>query len=605
MAKSQPLPQAVSQFTAMLRHFAPEVASQKWRAARALGILLAGVALQLIEPWPLKYVIDAIASAAVGGPQPSLPFGLKVQSLLLASAGAYILVVALRSLAEYYEAIAFAQIGNRVVSRIRTKLYRHLQALPLAFHNKSRHGDLLIRMVGDVKLLRDVAVTAVLPLLGGMLVLVGMLGVMLWLNWQLAVVALLALPVFALATLRTGRKIRAAAQKQRQRESQVAALAAEAISSMQVVKALSLESTFEEGFSSGDDQCAREEVKSRRLAAKLTLTTDLLIATATAVVLWYGGKQALSGQLSPGELVVFMTYFKRGLRPLQDLAKFAARLAKATAAGDRIVELLDILADGSDKPNAPEAPRFKGAIEFDHVDFAYDPAAPILKNFSVRIAPGEFVALVGGSGSGKSTVLNLLSRFYEPTRGQVLVDGADLTQYAIASVRGQLCTVLQDTVLFAANVWDNIALGALGASREQIEAAARIAGAHEFLRELPEGYDTLLGERGVNLSHGQRQRIAIARAVVRDAPIVLLDEPATALDGRNRRLVRDGLLKLVEGRTAVLVTHDLSEARLADRILVLDNGRIVEKGTHAELIALAGLYAQMVHSHAPQTLAEH
>jgi ATP-binding cassette subfamily B protein len=338
-----------------------------------------------------------------------------------------------------------------------------------------------------------------------------------------------------------------------------------------------------------------EEVKTRRLSAGLERTTDLLIAVATALVLWYGGLLALKGSLPPTDLLPFLFYLKRGFRPLQDFAKYAARLAKATAAGERIVELLDIVPEVCDSPQARPAPRFSGRIQFESVSFHYEPDKSILHDFAVDIAPGQLVALVGPSGSGKSTLLNLLMRFYEPTQGRILIDGHELRDWTLASLRGQISVVLQDTVLFAANVYDNIGFGAVNVGREQIEAAARLAGAEDFIRALPQGYATPLGERGVNLSHGQRQRIAIARAAVRDATLVLLDEPTTGLDPKNKRLVRDALLRLGQGRTTLWATHDLSEAAQADNVLFLDSGRVLEQGSHRELISAGGRYAQLYH----------
>ncbi|MDA0657650.1 MAG: ABC transporter ATP-binding protein [Planctomycetota bacterium] len=592
MMKAQArITKALPAFSSMVRHFAPDVAAQRWRILAAIATMLAGVAMQLLEPWPLKFVIDALTVDPMARSSAQNWFSL--ETTLFLSAAAYVAIVTLRATAEYRESVAFAVIGNRVVSRIRTRLYRQLQMLPLSFHHRSRQGDLLVRMLGDVKMLREVAVTAVLPLIGGVLVLWGMTGVMLWLNWRLALIAIVAIPFFALSTLRLGKRIHEAARDQRKREGAVAAMAAEAIASIQVVQALSLESQFEDSFNTSDEQSARDEVKTRKLTAKLSRWTDVLIAAATAMVLWYGGRQALAGSLSPGDLIVFLTYLKRGLRPLQDMARYAARLSKATAAGERIIELLDAKSDVADRPGATDAPQLRGAIEFDTVTFEYDSGVTVLDQFSVNITPGEFVAIVGPSGVGKSTILNLLSRFYEPTRGAIRIDGHDVHDWTITSVRSQMSIVLQDTVLFAANVWDNIAFGALGASRAAIKRAAKLAEADDFIRNLPRGYDTVLGERGVNLSQGQRQRIAIARALVRNAPIALLDEPATALDQQQKRLVRDALHRLAQGRTTVLVTHDLADAQRADRVLVLEHGQVVEHGAPHKLLSLGGRFAEM------------
>ncbi|MGI9455651.1 MAG: ABC transporter ATP-binding protein [Aeoliella sp.] len=577
----------------MMRHFRPDLVRERWRIAGSMVALVVGVLAQLLEPWPLKIVIDAVLAPAVDGTEFATGGWFSTGAILALAAITYILIVALRATASYHQSVGFAMIGNRVISRLRSRLYSHLQALPLAFHNKARHGDLLVRMVGDIKLLRDVAVTAILPLLGSVLVLVGMALVMLWLNWKLALMALAVLPLFALSTVKIGRRIHDAARKQRQREGAVAAKAAEAISSMQVVQALSLESHFEQSFAVSEDRNAADEVKTRKLAARLSRTTDLLIACATASVLWYGAHLTLQGVMTAGSLIVFLTYLKRGLRPLQGFAKYAARLAKATAAGERIVELLDIQPDICDAPDAIDAPTFVGGIGFENVGFHYETDTPVLKQFCAKIEPGKFVAVVGQSGAGKSTLISLMNRLYDPTSGRVTIDGTNVRDWTLDSLRSQMSVVLQDTVLFVGSVWDNISYGAPEVTHEQVVDAAQQAAADAFISRLPQGYDTEIGERGVTLSHGERQRIAIARAIIRDAPILLLDEPTTALDQNNKRLVRNALCELATGRTTLLVTHDLRESADADRILLVDDGKVIEQGTHDELIATDGRYAEL------------
>jgi ATP-binding cassette, subfamily B, bacterial len=596
MARPKTMLDGLRRLTYVMRYFWPALRQERMLMACSLLALLASIIFQLLEPWPLKLVLDRVAPhkhAAGARHMPELFETLSPTQLITVAAISLVLVVWLRAVCDYYNNVGFAIIANRAVSSVRETLYRHIQALPLSFHTQARTGDLLSRVTGDIKLIRDVAITAILPLLGSVLVLTGMVAVMLMVNWQLALLAMLVLPMFAFSTVRQGGRIHQAARQQRQREGALAATASEAISAVHVVQALSLESHFEAGFVNQNTKSVKDGVMSQRASAKLEWTTDVLIAAATSFVLWVGAKSVIDGQMSSGSLIMFLFYLKRGFRPLQDFAKYSARIAKAAAAGERIVELLEITPDIADAPDAQKAPPIAGRLQFDHLRFCYSSGALVFDDLHLTIEPGQFVAVVGTSGAGKSTLLNLVPRMYDPTAGTVRIDGQDIRRWTLASLRSQMSVVLQDTVLFAANVYDNIALGALGVSSEQIEVAARLASAHNFVSALPSGYETMLGERGVNLSHGQRQRIAIARAAVRDAPLLLLDEPTTGLDEENERVVRDALQRLAKGRTTLLVTHDLRDVTTADLIVFIERGRVLEQGTHQQLLSQGGRYATM------------
>ena len=346
-------------------------------------------------------------------------------------------------------------------------------------------------------------------------------------------------------------------------------------------------------FSSENDRSAKQDVRGKRLSAALERSVDVLVAIATALVLWFGTRLVLDFKVTPGELIVFLAYLKSAYRPVQDFAKYTSRLGKASAAGERVIDLLERVPDVRDLPGAVRAPALSGALRFDRVSFSYESDRELLTDIDLDVKPGQHVALVGSSGGGKTTLFSLILRLYDPVKGRVLVDGRDLREFTIESLRSQISVVLQDNVLFAASVKDNIAFGSPGASLEEVQAVARLANAHDFIMALPKGYDTVLGERGVNLSHGQRQRIAIARAAIRKAPFLILDEPMTGLDRKNEREVLDALEGLYHSRTTFLITHDPRHAAMADLILYLDQGRVVERGTHAELMSLNGRYAAL------------
>ena len=591
MARPKSARDTFSRFWKMLRHFMPAIRREIPLIAGSVVAMLTSVALGLLEPWPYKFVTDLLTGQVTG-----VLATLGSNTVLAIMSLGLIVIVGLRATSDYFKTVGFALVGNHVMGRVRDDLYRHVQTLSPSFHDKARSGDLLVRVTGDIKLMRDVAITALLPMMANTLVLVGMVLVMFLTNWRLALLAMIIMPLFALSTVRLGRRIHEAAGKQRQREGAIAASAAEALSSVKVVQALSLENHFEGHFCSQSKRSATEGVKTRRLSARLERTADVLIACATAIVMWYGSRLVLNSEIKFSDLGLFLFYLKRGFQPLQDFAKYTGRLAKAAAAGERIVELLDQTSDIQDSPDAVEAPRLVGNVSFSQVTFGYAAKSPIFQDLSFSIAAGQRVALVGDSGAGKSSVLNLLLRFYDPQAGRIEIGGSDIRAWTLASLRRQIGVVLQDTILFAANVSENIALGAQDVSQEEIETAARLANAHGFISELPQGYDTIVGERGVNLSQGQRQRIAIARAAVRDSRILLLDEPTTALDEQNEREVSAALRRLAQGRTTFLVTHDLRQAESADLVLFFERGQIKECGTHEELLDRKGRYALLYRS---------
>src|SRR5437667_3705362 len=562
----------------LTRRFWPYVRRERPLIMVSLLALYAEIVLRLLEPWPLKWVLDRVAGVTRHRGLSRLPFldALDPPTLLALSAVAVIVFAGLRALAAYYNTVGFALVGNRVLTTVRNELYGQLQRLSLSFHTRARSGDLLVRVTGDVGFLQDVAVTALLPLLANALTLVGMAAVMLWLNAPLTLIALATGPLFWASTPRLTRRIRETARRQRQQEGAMAATAAESIGAVKVIHALSLEGTFAQAFTGQSRKNLATGVRATRLSAGLERTVDLLIAVATAAVLWYGARLALRGVMTPGDLVVFLAYLKNAFRPVRDFVKYTGRLAKASAAGERVLDLLDRTPDVRDLPGAVPAPALRGAVRFDGVGFCYEPGQPALEAIDCEVEAGQHVALVGPSGSGKSTFVSFILRLYDPTAGRVLIDGRDIREYTLASLRAQASVVLQDSLLFAASIRDNIAYGApgQGSSPEAIEAAARLAHADAFIRALPHGYDTVIGERGVTLSNGQRQRVAIARAAIRHAPILILDEPTTGLDRENVQAVSEAIARLAEGRTTFLITHDHDLAARAHRILYMEAGRM-------------------------------
>ena len=562
----------------LLKFFWPEVRKHRLIVFGAGTALIGEVLFSILEPWPLKFVLDWVISRDSSTGTSGLQWfdNLSPENWLILAAVAVVLFSSLKALSAYFNSVGFALAGNRVITQVRSNFFNHIQSLSLSFHSKSRMGDMLSRVIGDMGLLQEVAVTAAFPLLGSILMIVGMLTTMFIMNWNLALLAISLTPLFWFNSIRLGREIRNASRKQRRTESDLSSSAAECISGIKTVQALSLEKNFSEAFTSSNNMSLSEGVKTKRLSAQLEKKVGILLACAQALILWYGAKLVLGGSLTPGDLIVFLAYLKYSFKPMRNFAKYTGRLAKAAAAGERVISIFNQTPEIVDLPDAKPASAFKGNIRFVNVSFSYEPEKTVLQDINMEIKAGETIGLVAPSGSGKTTLVSLLLRLYDPTSGTISIDGTDIHAYTLASLRSQVNLILQDTILFSGTVSENITYGTKDSSQGAIEDAARLANAHEFIMELPEGYDTQLGERGVNLSTGQRQRIAIARAAIRKCPILILDEPTSSLDNKNGLEVMQSLKLLAHGKTTFLITHKPDQLQYADRIFNLDQGQLRE-----------------------------
>ena len=595
--RPQNIKEAVLGIKRVTSHFFPQIRKQGGLVTISFIALLAETGVHLLEPWPLKFIFDEIIFKEFQVENLRVPFldefELDVFALLTLLAIAFVVIAILKGTMAYVSTAGMAVAATRIMSEIRSNLYSHIQSLSLSFHNKAKTGDLITRVTYDIERLREVTVVAALPLLANTLTMTGMLAVMMWLNVQLALIAVAVFPIFLITTATMSKKIHKVAKKQRKREGAMAASAAEAMGAIKVVQALSLQSLLEKSFAKQNQKSLNESAQTQKLKAGQERTVEILVAIATSVVLWRGVQLVMAGTLTPGDLLVFITYLKVAFKPMRKLAQYTGQIAKAIASGERIVSLLEIAPEVKNTPWAYPAPTFRGVVEFRDVSFAYQETEATLQNISLKALPGQKIALVGASGGGKSTLVSLLLRLYDPQQGQIFIDGKNIQDYTLESLRNQISIVLQESILFAASIRDNIAYGCTNATEKEIIIAARLANAHEFIMKLPDGYDTVVGERGGTLSGGQRQRIAIARAAIRNAPIVILDEPTVGLDNRSERIVTEALDRLTQSSTTFLITHDLKTAQNCDRIYYLEGGKILESGTHQQLIQRGKHYATL------------
>lgn len=566
--------------------------------AGIFAVLLVQIATGLAAPWPLKVVLDSVVGHH---PLPGWLHGL-LQPLLggegkmhiAGLAAIMVLVIAvIAAIASYVANYLTETVGQQIGNDLRTRAYHHLQQLSLNYFDTHRVGPILSTLTDDVDTIQGFASASTLGIATDLLTIVGMLAMMLWLQWDFTLIALAVAPLLLLFVSRIRKAVKAATHEVRKRESDIVAVAEEGLQSIRVVKAFDREDLQERQLAVAGQQAVDAALNARRVKSVVSPIVTVVVAACTAVVLWRGSALILAGAMTAGTLTVFISYLASFFKPVQDLAKLTNTIAMASVGVDRVNALLTAETSVEEKPEAIEPGQIKGAISFERVAFSYDSETPVLRDVTFEVEPGQLVGVVGHTGSGKSSLVSLIPRFYDPSMGTVRIDGVDLRDYKLHDLRRQIAYVLQDTVLFRGTIRDNIAFGRPDADHDEIVEMAKLANAHEFISEMPQGYDSPVGERGLTLSGGQRQRIGIARALIRNSPILILDEPTAALDAESEHLVMSALQRLMNGRTVITIAHRLSTIRDADKIVVLEEGRVVEEGSHTELLTAGGRYAEL------------
>lgn len=592
-----------SRLKRIIRFFAPYV-RQEWKlVAGAITASVFGVVFMLAQPWPLKMVFDYILyhkkKHAELLPLYDMMSVDKDKGMIIICI-AVVSIAILRGVSEYFETLLTHFAGQRVVFRLRAKLFDHIQRLSLRWHNRSNTGDLLMRMTGDIILLREMLVGALVTIIGDVLVVVAMIAVMFYLNPLLTWLSLSILPPLCFITFYYGTRMRQATRRQRRKESAIAIMANETLIGIRAVQGFNRQKIHRKRFEQQNRRSFRQGMRATRLEVIMAQWVEVILSFGTVGVIWYGVKGARKEPpiSTPGDLIVYFYYLRTMYKPIRDFSKLASRIAKAAASGERVMDVLRTEPDVQSLPGAIRAPKLQGEIEYENVTFEYDKGRRVLDGIDFHLKPGEKVALVGLSGAGKTSIVSLLPRFYDVTGGSIKLDGHDLREFTLESLRKNVGLVFQDSLLFGTTIFENIAFGRPDASFEEVERAAMRAQAHEFIVKMPRQYQTRIAERGVSLSEGQKQRIAIARAFLKKAPILILDEPTSNVDVKSERAIMRAIQKLIRNTTTIIVTHNLKMISFADRILVIDQGRIVEQGAHEELRNSGGLYSQLLQMHA-------
>ena len=584
------------EFRAVAARFFPYIRKNMKHLILAQTAGLGYIAMRLLEPWPIKIIFDNIL---LKKPLPKLFSGIsgfvENRPILLLSIliSAIILIAFVRGIFYYYQRLLTSRSGQRISADLRVDLYSHLQGLSFSFHDRRRTGDLISRLTTDIRILRQVLISLPLTMISEFSLMAGMMVIMFIMDRQLSLLAMMVIPLLAILLKKYRRPMKQAIRKQREREGHLASIASEVFGAIKVVQGFHREDAEVARFTVQNKSSLRSGLRAARMEAKMKWASELAVAVVTAMVLGVATYRVLSGVLSPGDLLVFVAYLKKFNRPIRRISRFTEQAARGAASGERIIGMLRIKSSIKERSDAIKAGRLHGEIIYNNVSFEYQKDIPVLHDIKFHIEPGERIAIVGPTGCGKSTITSLLPRFYDPTKGAVVVDGKDIRDYTIVSLRQNISLVFQEPVLFATTIAENIAYGKPDASLEEIVEAAKKAHVHHIIEELPDGYETTLGERGGTLSGGQRQCIAIARAIIKNTPIVIMDEPTAGLDNQSASQGMGALRELMVGKTVILISHQLETIQDVDNVLVLQEGHIIQEGTPSELLLDDGLYQKL------------